>query len=473
MASVSGSTLAFFGNGNNTGTNVNLGLTADGLTVPPPSTSAFNIEVFTASPSGGFSLASGYQASVYIQGASTLAGGLGAALPNNEVQAGSIGSTEMMLDGSFMLADQTGSETIQVIGNGAGGSADSVIGAFHDTILGSTNALNTQYIDASGVHTNPGPETVVGGAGNTTVVAGSGDSITGTGPLTVQGGGRNNMVITGGAGGLYAFDFGSGDSVSGVGGEVFIDDGYGAGGGHNTLTGGSGPLNFVKGNVGDTLIGGGGTGTTTFDGTLGSESIVGGSGFSVQIEGGLNDTISAGSGFATLIYANLGQQTVIGDAAATSSRKLFSVQTILSSAAPVPSTLPVVPVRRTRRSSGVPETCLPSNWALRTASSAAPRGRPRSTTLWHRRQRYADRRQRHRDQHEYFRHHGGVGSQLGHHRGQQRFDRRRDRDAGSQDQVRHQRRRDRQSVGAGERRGWRSGRQRLRRPRRHSFGHRL
>src|SRR5229473_597500 len=98
MASVTGSRLAFFAP-NQPGSAVNIGLTTDGSNVPPPSTvsGAFNIEVFTSTPG---TLASGYQASAFIQGA--------VSLNNNVIQAATIASTEQLLAGSYFVIDGTG-----------------------------------------------------------------------------------------------------------------------------------------------------------------------------------------------------------------------------------------------------------------------------------------------------------------------------------------------------------------------------
>src|SRR5690348_6202485 len=103
MASVSASKLACFVPGGNT----NVALTPDGTNLPAPVAGAVNIEVFTQT-SG--SLAPGYQASVFIQGAVSLNGNP----VNNPIQAATLTSTEQLLAGNFQMIDQTGSELIQM-----------------------------------------------------------------------------------------------------------------------------------------------------------------------------------------------------------------------------------------------------------------------------------------------------------------------------------------------------------------------
>src|SRR5437773_6389971 len=138
MASVSGSKLAFFAPGF-TGSQINVVLTPDGTGALPTVAGAFNIEVFT---SVAGSLAPGFQGSAFVQGA--------VSLTNNVIQAATLGSTEQLLSGNYILIDQTGSETIQIVGSGAGGTSQTVIGSAGDAITGSSNAANTQLIDASG-----------------------------------------------------------------------------------------------------------------------------------------------------------------------------------------------------------------------------------------------------------------------------------------------------------------------------------
>lgn len=269
MASVTGSKLAFFAPGF-TGDKVNVVLTPDGTNVGPTVAGSFNIEVFTSTAGA---LAPGFQGSALVQGAISLT--------NNVIRAATLGSTEQVLSGNYIVIDQTGSEAIQIVGSGAGGNSMTVVGSSGDSVTGSSVAGNTQLIDASGTNAEAvkGAITVTGGAGNTTVWAGTGDKITGgSGAMTVAGngtpslGGASKETITGGAGNLTVFDLGKGSSVTGsTSGWTFVDDTYVAGGG-NTITGGAGS-SFVRlpdgtattvtgsliiGGIGDLITGGAG-----------------------------------------------------------------------------------------------------------------------------------------------------------------------------------------------------------------------
>jgi hypothetical protein len=311
MASVTGSRLAFFANGNSSGSNINLVLTPDGSGTLATVAGAYNIEVFTSSV-GSPSLGTNFDASVFIQGATTLAGGVGSPLPNNVLQAGSLGSTEQLLDGSFKMVDQTGFETIKIVGNAS--SNDTVIGARGDTITTSAIAGSAAFVDAT-----VAKETVNGGGGTNLVWGGDFDSITGgSGPMTVVGavsGNHTHMTINGGAGGLSAFAFGTKNSITGGGQQTFIDDTYGSGGG-STLTGGSGATTFIAGAQGDVLKGGSGQ-ITVLQAALGSQTVIGGTGLSTVVLGGSNDRIYAGSGSIILIESHGSGSTITGGTNAT------------------------------------------------------------------------------------------------------------------------------------------------------------
>src|SRR6266545_885521 len=108
MASVPGSKLAFLAPGF-TGDKVNVVLTPDGTGALPTVAGSFNIEVFT---SVAGSLAPGFQGSAFIQGAVKLG--------SNFIQAASLNSTEQLLSGNYIVIDQTGNETIQIVGSGGG-----------------------------------------------------------------------------------------------------------------------------------------------------------------------------------------------------------------------------------------------------------------------------------------------------------------------------------------------------------------
>ncbi|HVC55829.1 MAG TPA: hypothetical protein VND95_07725 [Stellaceae bacterium] len=325
MASVTGSRLTF----SNGGQTINLVLTATGATdlngnslAGDLVTGDTNIEVFTSMAGN---IAPGYDGSAFIQGAVSVA--------SNEVQAGTIGATEQILQGSYALLDQFGAENIQIIGSGAGVDAVTVTGSGGDTISGSTVAGNTQLIDASNTNpgVNPGPETITGGAGNTTVWAAAGDNVTGgAGAITVAGNAMNNMTISGASGNLETFNFGTGNSVTGATtGTTFIDDNYGGSG--NVLIGGGGGGSVTAPNglvvpdgtymvagINDQVFGGSGStlinaipraGSTITAGT-GSDQIWAGTGESiigstgllyVAGDGGGSDTITGGGGAATVV----------------------------------------------------------------------------------------------------------------------------------------------------------------------------
>ncbi len=352
-----GSKLAFFAGGQT----VNLGLTPDGGNLPAPVAGDFNIEVFTATAG---SLAAGYQAAVLVPGA--------AALDSNEVQSAT--GSEELLAGSYLVIDRTGEESLQIVGNAAGGSSITVVGSLGDTIAGSTVAGNAQLIEAiPNADAVSGPMTVIGGAGATTVWGGTGDSIAGgAGAITVDGhAGANDTIvggggamtvygaagdsilggggallvnenqglsglekIAGGSGSLTALDLGRNDTIGGsTGGTTFIDDSYGAGGG-SLIAGGSGSAgtlaggenSFIKAAFGDTVTGG--ADLTLIDATAGGDSILGGAGtvagaiaglsvaVNTAIEGGGGDTIAGGAG-ASYIDASAGAQTIAGGAGAT------------------------------------------------------------------------------------------------------------------------------------------------------------
>src|SRR6266852_6328509 len=146
MASVTGSRLAFFSS-TVTADKVNVVLTdAAGVPLSAPIAGNFNIEVFTSKAG---SLASGFQASAFIQGAQPLT--------NNAIQAGTVNSTEQLLDGSYTLIDLSGgsarAETITIGGpSPPTGASDVVGGSDGDTIYGSPSAAVSQVIDASGTN---------------------------------------------------------------------------------------------------------------------------------------------------------------------------------------------------------------------------------------------------------------------------------------------------------------------------------
>jgi hypothetical protein len=306
MASVTGSKLSFYSPDSRP---VNLLFTTDGTSVTGSTVAgAFNIEVFTTAliaPS-----VPGVDANILIEGAQ--------AVPNttNEVQAGSLSSTEEMRFGDLWLVDHTGGETI----NAATVATDSVSGSRGDTILGGTDPSANLLVDAS--NTRPdvvvGPETITGAGGPTTVWAAGGDSITGgIGNITVAGdasytppGGTGRMTITGSTGSLTAFDIGAHNIVTGSqSGFTFLDDSY-TGGVGNTITAGAGNAvvtapsgavmtlpgavtlhgSFIKAGVADVIDGG----HTVSGGTVGGGAML--------VVGNISDTISAGLSSAPTVW---------------------------------------------------------------------------------------------------------------------------------------------------------------------------
>jgi hypothetical protein len=335
MASVSGSKLAFFVPGL-TGDQVNVVLTTDGNQLSGPTVAGkFNIEVFTVTPGVK---GSGFDGSAFIQGAVQIS--------NNEIQAKTLTSTEQLLVGNYQVVDRTGSQLIQIVGS-AGGSS-TVTGSAGDTISGSTIPGNSQLIDISGTNKNldgslgvrPGAMTAIGGAGNTSVWAGTGDTfIGGSGADTVTANtGANNMKITGGTGNLTVFNIGKANTVTGsTSGFTFIDDNYGAGGSTISGGGGNGPGtdagggSFTQGTEiiagkGDVILGGSGTMLVSLQkpGVTGV-SVSGGSGAST-IWGGPGDTITGGSG--AMQFNGIGGSSVTGGAGALNAFDLGKGNTV-------------------------------------------------------------------------------------------------------------------------------------------------
>jgi Ca2+-binding RTX toxin-like protein len=106
--------------------------------------------------------------------------------------------------------------------------------------------------------------------------------------------------------GLATFPGGSGTSLSLLVGDVsVVDTGLG---GVITLGSGNGS---VGGGLDDTITGG--TGTQFIDGSLGNESITGGSAGNETIWGGVGDTISGGTG-ANVVIGGVHNDTIIGGA---------------------------------------------------------------------------------------------------------------------------------------------------------------
>jgi hypothetical protein len=329
MASVKGSQLAFFGTGVGQ-SSLNNVVTTDGTKLSGPTVSgSFNIEVFTTASAVTTVLGAGFDASAFIQGAVKVPG------TNNEIVAGSLGSTEQLLAGNYFVVDRTGGETIQLAGSGV----LSVASSAGDTITGSTVSSSRQVLDLEGDNpiTKLGPMTAIGGAGNTTVWAATGDSIAGgSGPMFAAGNGASNMKITGGAGNLTTFNFGTGNSVTGsTTGFTFVGDGYGGSG--NTIGGGGGNgpgtdpaggsftqgTEIIAGNK-DVINGGSGTMLVNALGASGL-TVTGGSG-AATVWGGTGGADTGGPG---ALQFNDGVQTkVTGGAGALNAFQLGAGNTI-------------------------------------------------------------------------------------------------------------------------------------------------
>ncbi len=338
-----GSRLAFFTGVVSDASLINVVLTTDGSDVAGKAIAGdYNIEVFTSTPGA---LASGFQASVFVQGAQLLT--------NNAIQAASPSSTEQLLDVSdptqnYSLIDLSSSakqgEAIQIIGST--GAIYFVFGSAGDTITGSADASVMQVIDASGTNkeANPGPfvgpETVTGGAGNTTVWGGKGDVITGgAGFMQVNdSGATGSQTVTGGAGALSIFDIGKNFSVTGsTAGTTFFDDTYSVSGaagsvaigGGSSIVGGSGTTLLAGGEnteivaaAGDAVTVGGALtyvnaqkGATTITGGSGSGTgtVEGASGYNTNILAGKGDVITLNAA-AAYIDATAGSTTITGGA---------------------------------------------------------------------------------------------------------------------------------------------------------------
>jgi hypothetical protein len=263
MASVGGSQLSVFLHGNSEG-NVNLVLTTDGSgDLPDPHKGKLDIEVFTVQPG---TVEPGYDGAIFVPDATLVD-------KNTVTNVGQTSATEVLLSGSFKVVDETGNQSISIQGSAAGGDSMTVVGSAGDTITGSTIAGTSQLIDVSNKDKNSidGSETVIGGAGATTVLAGFGDSIVGgAGDMLVIGGEHDTIV---GGSGSITIQGGADDSiVPGSGGVISVEGHGGMGDGQG---GGQG-----KGEADDSVGGGPATvassnWTTGADQAAGEATIVG------------------------------------------------------------------------------------------------------------------------------------------------------------------------------------------------------
>src|SRR5262249_44072404 len=143
------------------------------------------------------------------------------------------------------------------------GGADqtSIAAGVGDSIVGSGGAMTGDRNPGFG-----GKDTIVGGKGNLTVYRAVGDTgVGGAGALVYNQntGPARKAMIAGGAGSMPVTDLGPSETIIGsTGGTTSSDDSYGQGG-KSSITGGSGAgtladgeNTFIKAGVGDTVVGG-------------------------------------------------------------------------------------------------------------------------------------------------------------------------------------------------------------------------
>lgn len=173
-------------------------------------------------------------------------------------------------------------------------------GAYSATIQNWITANNTLLTGSGG--------TVIGGAGNDTLIANArGGLADGMGGNDFVEGGAGNDTLYGGAGQdtLYGFD-----------GRDFADGGDGndnlnGHGGNDTLSGGSGNDTIAGGNDNDVLLGG--DGLDTANGNQGNDTVSGGNGNDLLFGGAGNDSLAGDAGNDT-IAGDLGNDTLSGGA---------------------------------------------------------------------------------------------------------------------------------------------------------------
>src|SRR5256714_6426739 len=242
---------------------LNLVYTAIGSTLPAPMPGQFNLELFNnGTGTGSVATASGYQ---------------GVALVSAD------GRTVSLLHGDYGLVDSgaNGGNNLIFLGDGS----ESIGGAVGDTILGGSGA--NQFLDG-----HLGHQSITGGtAGN--------EMIWGRAAETVRGGGGGNETIAGvpgettfGSSGANVFINATGGKQAGLGGAARNDSGRAAAG--ETIPGG-GDNATVGGVGGGTMVGGTG-GNQFFDASQGHQSVLGGSGGHETIRGAATDTITGGNG---------------------------------------------------------------------------------------------------------------------------------------------------------------------------------
>lgn len=305
------------------GTPVNVVITSDGSSLPPPVPGDFNLEVWT----GGnppTSPASGYQGLLYdldglyanmISGAFALTDtGSGShyivASDNSQTVVGASGDIIETLGTGDSV---TGNSSV-IIGEGSNSTFNLAtgnnfffgFGGNNDTVTGGPGN-NYAFFAGTG-------NTYTGGSGNDTVMASvgsTGDSITaGSGNDLIYSLDQHN-TIQGGSGSDTVEIFANNDSLAGGSGSLNAEV-VGTG---NTVTGGSGPDSILLVGNTNTVAGGSGADTITLYGNTNSVTI--GSGPDAISILGANDTVTAGAGNSSLDYIVTTSNATFVDSAAT------------------------------------------------------------------------------------------------------------------------------------------------------------
>ncbi len=321
MASIAGSQFVA-----TAGTPVNVVITNDGSTLPPPVPGAFNLEVWTGG-SPPSSPATGYQGLLVDyngQYADMIAGAFAltdTGTGGNYIQSDANNQTVVGASGDIIVTHGTG-DNISATGNvvlsygdsttvnlGSGFSSFFDLSGNHDTI---TNGSGTNFVFLEGTDAS-----VTGGSGSDTIIASStstGDTITaGSGPALIYSLAQNNTIV-GGSGSDTIIASANDDSVTGGSGSLTSQ----IIGSNDTLVGGSGPMSAIVVGNDNTVDLGGGSDTVTAFGN--ANTIAGGSGSgTISVYGnttdvlvgsgpdaitidGANDSVTAGSGAATVDF---------------------------------------------------------------------------------------------------------------------------------------------------------------------------
>ena len=195
--------------------------------------------------------------------------------------------------GSTLSVDASSSEAAMTVKAGGAYSANITAGKGADTITvgdGGTANANT-------VNGGDGADTIVAGAGNDTLNAGDdGGKITaGAGDDTVSAGDGADTIDLG-DGNDRVTDSGAGADVitGGAGNDTVVTAGAGA----DSIDGGAGNDDLSGGADNDTILGG--AGNDTLNGDAGNDSIVGGDGNDTITDGAGNDVVLGGDGVDTI-----------------------------------------------------------------------------------------------------------------------------------------------------------------------------